>query len=135
MMCFYIVYFMIGVVSVIRIPVIHYKKVIFEDKEYFLISGCKWCGWWEFLAYDWDGNLYDIEVYYYPEQEKELDEILLNPEVSYRLEKYQSVVVNNLTYGRLLAWNIINMEEEREEENIFEEWEKHPLKEVVKSEI
>jgi len=116
----------------IRIPSLCYKKIIVEDKVYHLISAAKWVGWWEFLAFDDKDNLYHIEVYYYPEQEEELDEKLTDPEACLLLEKYQSAEVHKLTPNRLLIWNIGNMErciDEFEETSEFSELEKQPLEE------
>lgn len=112
----------------IRIPSLCYKKIIVEDKVYHLISAAKWVGWWEFLAFDDKDNLYHIEVYYYPEQEEELDEKLTDPEACLLLEKYQSAEVHKLTPIRLEVWNIGNMKRSDDEDsNEFEELENHPL--------
>ena len=116
----------------IRIPYLSYKKIIVDEKVYYLISACKWIGWWEFLAHDDKDNLYHIEVYYYPEQEKELDEKLTNPEACLLLDKYQSAEVSPLTPTRLQVWNIGNMErcmDEFEDSSEFVELETHPLEE------
>lgn len=130
---FYIVNLINGVMLMIRISALYYKKVKIGKKEYFLISACKWSRWWEFLAYDNKNKLYDIDVYFTPEQEKELDENICNPQGIYTIDKYQDVEVKKLTPDILQVWNIINMEEVREESSIFEEWENHPFEELVKS--
>ncbi len=114
-----------------RIPVMYYKKVVVGRKEYFLISACKWSGWWEFLAYDKQNRLYHIEVNFDPSQEEELDVNLRNPEGSYTIKNYQDVVVNKLTPDRLIRWNTLNMESGELGEL---EWcENHPLEEVLKN--
>jgi len=111
----------------IRLPYLSYKKIIVDEKVYYLISAVKWIGWWEFLAFDYKDDLYHIEVYYYPDQEEELDEKLTNPEACLLLEKYQSAEVTKLTPDKLMVWNIGNMK--NSEDNEFEEWETHPLEE------